>query len=88
KSRPQLPPSHSKQTIYLLQPTPHFQDHPNFTHQNFPPNPTPSYPSTSPFKILPQLPPSQTHSNQQINHILTSLKKLTQQPKNLIYHSF
>jgi rifampin ADP-ribosylating transferase len=62
-----------------------FENDPNLTDKRFPGNPTRSYRSKTPLKIIAELGSWERHSNEDINHMLTSLKKLQEEGKNVIY---
>lgn len=62
-----------------------FENDPNVTDKRFPGNPTRSYRSKSPLKIIAELGSWERHSDEEINHMLTSLKELSEQGKNVIY---
>ncbi|MGM9920892.1 MAG: NAD(+)--rifampin ADP-ribosyltransferase, partial [Bhargavaea sp.] len=51
----------------------------------FPGNPTRSYRSKSTLKIIAELGLWERHSDEEINNMLASLKKLTEEGKNVIY---
>ncbi|MEK4849051.1 NAD(+)--rifampin ADP-ribosyltransferase [Paenibacillus sp. FSL H7-0756] len=77
--------SNSKERIYIVEPVGEFENDPNLTDKRFPGNPTRSYRSKSPLKILAELSSWERHSDEEINHMLLSLKKLTEEGKNVIY---
>lgn len=77
--------SESKERIYIVEPLGDFENDPNVTDKRFPGNPTRSYRSKSPLKILAELSSWERHSNEEINHMLTSLKKLREEGKYIIY---
>ena len=81
----ELAKSTSKERIYIVEPLGDFENDPNLTDKRFPGNPTRSYRSTSPLKIIAELGSWERHSDEQINHMLTSLQKLTEEGKNVIY---
>ena len=81
----ELAKSNSKERIYIVEPLGDFENDPNLTDKRFPGNPTRSYRSTSPLKIIAELGSWERHSDEQINHMLTSLQKLTEEGKNVIY---
>ena len=81
----ELAKSDSKERIYIVEPLGDFENDPNLTDKRFPGNPTRSYRSTSPLKIIAELGSWERHSDEQINHMLTSLQKLTEEGKNVIY---
>lgn len=81
----ELAKSNSKERIYIVDPLGDFENDPNVTDKRFPGNPTRSYRSTSPLKIIAELGSWEKHSEEEINHMLTSLQKLSEQGKNVIY---
>lgn len=80
----ELATSTSKERIYIVEPLGDFENDPNVTDKRFPGNPTRSYRSASPLKIVAELSSWERHSDEQINHMLTSLKKLREQGKAVI----
>ncbi|WP_303984145.1 NAD(+)--rifampin ADP-ribosyltransferase [Niallia circulans] len=81
----ELARSTSKERIYIVEPLGEFENDPNVTDKRFPGNPTRSYPSKSPLKIIAELGAWERHSDEEINHMLESLKKLSEAGKNVIY---
>jgi uncharacterized membrane protein len=81
----ELATSQSEERIYIVEPLGDFENDPNVTDKKFPGNPTRSYRSKSPLKIIAELRSWERHSDEQINHMLTSLKKLREQGKAVIY---
>ncbi|MEA1854642.1 NAD(+)--rifampin ADP-ribosyltransferase [Cytobacillus kochii] len=81
----ELAKSTSKERIYIIEPLGDFENDPNLTDKRFPGNPTRSYRSKSPLKILAELGAWDRHSDEEINHMIASLKKLTEEGKNVIY---
>lgn len=81
----ELAKSNEKERIYIVEPLGDFENDPNLTDKRFPGNPTRSYRSTSPLKIVAELGSWERHSDEQINHMLTSLQKLNEEGKNVIY---
>ncbi|MFC4714254.1 NAD(+)--rifampin ADP-ribosyltransferase [Planococcus dechangensis] len=74
----------AQERIYIVEPTGEFENDPNLTDKRFPGNPTRSYRSKSPLKIVAELASWERHSEEQINHMLASLKELRAQGKALI----
>lgn len=70
--------------IYIVEPTGDFENDPNLTDKRFPGNPTRSYRSKSPLKIVAELASWERHSDEQIQHMLDSLKSLREQGKAII----
>lgn len=81
----ELARSHSKERIYIVEPLGDFENDPNLTDKRFPGNPTRSYRSKSPLKIIAELGSWERHSDDEINQMLTSLKELHEQGKDIIY---
>jgi hypothetical protein len=77
----ELAKSKSKERIYIVEPLGDFENDPNLTDKKFPGNPTRSYRSKSPLKIVAELDSWERHSDEEINHMLTSLKKLREEGK-------
>lgn len=80
----ELASSNSKERIYIVEPLGAFENDPNLTDKRFPGNPTRSYRSTSPLKIVAELSSWERHSDEEINHMVSSLKKLREQGKAVI----
>ncbi|PTQ85435.1 rifampin ADP-ribosylating transferase [Trichococcus patagoniensis] len=81
----ELASSQAKERIYIVEPLGDFENDPNLTDKKFPGNPTRSYRSKSPLKIVAELASWERHSDEQINHMLTSLQKLREQGLAVIY---
>jgi rifampin ADP-ribosylating transferase len=62
--------------IYLVEPTGPIEDDPNLTDKKFPGNPTKSYRSTDPFKIVGEVSIWQGHSPEQIRAMKGGIAKL------------
>ncbi|WP_099363706.1 NAD(+)--rifampin ADP-ribosyltransferase [Fredinandcohnia onubensis] len=80
----ELATAKSKERIYIVEPLGEFENDPNLTDKRFPGNPTRSYRSKSPLKIIAELSSWERHSDEQINHMISSLKKLREQGKAVI----
>lgn len=80
----ELASSNSKERIYIVEPLGEFENDPNLTDKRFPGNPTRSYRSKSPLKIIAELSSWERHSDEQINHMIASLTKLREQGKAVI----
>lgn len=74
-----------KERIYIVEPTGEFENDPNLTDKRFPGNPTRSYRSKSPLKIVAELGSWERHSDEEISHMLFALQKLSDEGKNVIY---
>jgi rifampin ADP-ribosylating transferase len=81
----ELATSTSKERIYIVEPLGEFENDPNLTDKRFPGNPTRSYRSKSPLKIIAELGLWERHTDEEINQMLSSLKKLSDEGKNVIY---
>ena len=81
----ELAKSNSKERIYLVEPPGEFENDPNLTDKRFPGNPTRSYRSKYPLKIIAELSSWERHSDEEINNMLSALKKLSDEGKNVIY---
>ncbi|PIC63625.1 NAD(+)--rifampin ADP-ribosyltransferase [Sporosarcina sp. P13] len=81
----ELAKSTEKERIYIVEPSGDFENDPNVTDKKFPGNPTRSYRSKSPLKIVAELSTWERHSDEEINHMLSFLKKLSEQGENVIY---
>lgn len=75
----ELAKSTSKERIYVVEPLGEFENDPNVTDKKFPGNPTRSYRSKSPLKIIAELGAWERHTDEQINHMVSSLNKLREQ---------
>jgi hypothetical protein len=64
--------------IYLVEPTGEIEDDPNLTNQRFPGNPSKSYRSKHPFKIVGEVSFWQGHSKEQIQSMKDTLEKLNE----------
>jgi len=73
-----------RQRIYLVEATGEVEDDPNVTDKKFPGNPTMSYRSTHPFKVIGEVTVWQPHSPEQLQAMKEGLKKLTDQGVNVI----
>ena len=80
----ELASSQSKERIYIVEPLGDFENDPNLTDKRFPGNPTRSYRSKSPLKISAELETWERHSDEEIDHMLSSLKSLREQGKAII----
>jgi hypothetical protein len=65
-----------RERIYLVEPTGDIEDDPNLTNQRFPGNPSKSYRSKFPFKIVGEVSFWQGHSVEQIQSMKDALEKL------------
>lgn len=81
----ELAKSDSKERIYIVEPLGNFENDPNLTDKRFPGNPTRSYRSKSPLKVIAELGSWIRHSDEDINHMLASLRQLKEEGKDVIY---
>lgn len=70
--------------IYIVEPTGVFEDDPNLTNKRFPGNPTKSYRSREPLRIVGIVEEWQGHTKDTINRMLDSLRDLTHRGLNVI----
>ncbi|MGI2329117.1 NAD(+)--rifampin ADP-ribosyltransferase [Planococcus sp. YIM B11945] len=80
----ELAASDAKERIYIVEPLGEFENDPNLTDKRFPGNPTRSYRSKSPLKIVAELSTWERHTDEEINHMLASLKTMREQGKATI----
>jgi rifampin ADP-ribosylating transferase len=60
--------------IYVVEPVGEFVDDPNVTDKKFPGNPTKSYRSREPLRVVSELPEWQGHSPEEIQHMKDFIK--------------
>ncbi len=68
--------------IYLVEPTGEIEDDPDLTDKKFPGNPTKSYRSTKPFRVVGEVTVWQGHPNEQVKIMKNALEKLKEQGIN------
>jgi hypothetical protein len=68
-----------RERIYLVEPTGPIEDDPNLTDKKFPGNPTKSYRSKDPFKVVGEVSLWQGHSSEKIKAMKDGLAKLKEQ---------
>ena len=68
--------------IYLVEATGEIEDDPDLTDRKFPGNPTMSYRSTEPFKVVGEVTVWQGHSAEQVKAMKEGLKQLKEQGIN------
>lgn len=73
-----------RERIYLVEATGEVEDDPNVTDKKFPGNPTLSYRSEHPFRVVGEVRCWQGHTLQQLDAIKQGLEKLRQEGKNVI----
>ncbi len=67
-----------RERIYVVEPTGDFEDDPNLTDKKFPGNPTKSYRTKHPLKIVAEVTKWEGHSPETINTMIENLKKLSE----------
>ncbi len=65
--------------IYIVEPTGQIEDDPNLTDKKFPGNPTKSYRTLSPLRIVGELTNWQGHAPEQLQTMKNNIEKLKQQ---------
>ncbi|MDF2552794.1 MAG: arr [Chryseobacterium sp.] len=68
-----------KERIYIVEPTGSIEDDPNVTDKKFPGNPTKSYRSQHPFKVVGEVTDWKGHSPEQLKMMKDHLEKLKEQ---------
>lgn len=68
-----------KERIYLVEPTGTIEDDPDLTDKKFPGNPTKSYRSTQPFKVVGEVTIWIGHPIEQVNAMKVHLERLKEQ---------
>jgi hypothetical protein len=71
-----------RERIYLVEPTGPIEDDPDLTDKKFPGNPTRSYRSTQPFKVVGEVSIWQGHSAGQVKAMKDGLERLREQGIN------
>ena len=71
-----------RERIYLVEPTGEIEDDPDLTDKKFPGNPTKSYRSNYPFKIVGEITVWQGHAAEQIKEMKDALQRLKEQGIN------
>lgn len=74
----------AKEHIYIVEPTGDFENDPNVTDKKLPGNPTRSYRSTEPLRIIGELATCERHSEDTINQMLEGLKELREKGLDII----
>jgi rifampin ADP-ribosylating transferase len=70
--------------IYIVEPTGPIEDDPNLTNKRFPGNPTRSYRSRHPFRVVGEVTEWQGHSPERLEEMHNHLEKLEQAGVDLI----
>lgn len=71
-----------QERIYLVEPTGEIEDDPDLTDKKFPGNPSKSYRSTQPFRVVGEVTVWQGHQPEQIKAMKDGIKKLNEQGIN------
>lgn len=71
-----------RERIYLVEPTGQIEDDPDLTNKKFPGNPTKSYRSTQPFKVVGEVSIWQGHPTEQVKTMKDALASLKEQGIN------
>jgi hypothetical protein len=71
-----------RERIYLVEPTGHIEDDPDLTDRKFPGNPTKSFRSTHPFKVVGEVTIWQGHPPEQVKTMKDTLARLKEQGIN------
>src|SRR5688572_11264469 len=69
----------ARERIYLVEPTGAIEDDPDLTDKKFPGNPTKSYRSTHPFRVVGEVTSWQSHPAEQVKAMKDGLAKLKEQ---------
>lgn len=83
----ELAAGEERERIYLVEPTGAIEDDPDLTDKKFPGNPTKSYRSTQPFKIVGEVTAWQRHPAEQIKAMKDHLAKLKERGINSLNDS-
>lgn len=71
-----------RERIYLVEPTGDIEDDPDLTDKKFPGNPTKSYRSTQPFRVVGEVTVWKGHATEQVKAMKDALEKLKEQGIN------
>lgn len=69
----------ARERIYLVEPTGAIEDDPDLTDKKFPGNPTKSYRSTDPFRVVGEVTIWKGHQEEQVKAMKDALEKLKEQ---------
>ncbi len=75
----ELAAGNEPERIYLVEPTGPIEDDPNLTDKKFPGNPTLSYRSSHPFRVLGEVATWQGHTEEQVRAMKEGLARLKEQ---------
>lgn len=73
-----------KGRIYIVEPTGPYEDDPNLTDKKFPGNPTQSYRSRHPLRVIGEVTDWQPHSAEQLQQMRDGLKHLEAEGRDVI----
>ena len=73
-----------RQRIYIVEPTGPFEEDPNLTDKKFPGNPTQSYRSRDPLRVVSEVPQWQGHSPEQLQAMKDGLARLKAEGRDQI----
>lgn len=71
-----------RERIYLVEPTGKIENDPDLTDKKFPGNPTQSFRSTQPFRVVGEISVWQGHPSELVNHMKAQLENLKKQGIN------
>ncbi|MCB9052683.1 MAG: NAD(+)--rifampin ADP-ribosyltransferase [Lewinellaceae bacterium] len=71
-----------QERIYLVEPTGEIEDDPDLTDKKFPGNPSKSYRSTEPFRVVGEVTVWKGHSTEQVKAMKDALERLKEQGVN------
>ena len=74
----------ARERIYIVEPTGTFEDDPNLTDKRFPGNPTASYRSREPLRVVGEVAEWQGHSPEQLEAMKAGLARLEAEGRNHI----
>jgi rifampin ADP-ribosylating transferase len=77
--------SNERGHVYEVEPLGPFEDDPNLTNARFPGNPTKSYRSRHPLRVVREVADWQGHEPEVLNNMLTSLARLRAEGRDVIY---
>jgi rifampin ADP-ribosylating transferase len=83
----ELAAGEGNERIYLVEPTGEIEDDPDLTDKKFPGNPTKSYRSISPFKVVGEVTVWQRHTDKQVKEMKDALERLKEQGINSLNDS-
>ena len=72
----ELAQGEDEEAIYLVEPTGSFEDDPNLTDKKFPGNPTKSYRTASPLRVIGLVHDWQGHSEEQLSAMKENLERI------------